>query len=86
MIFVATVRVPVAGEVEPMPSPALSVVRRSQQVVDHLLPGIGGLISQEGFDLSWRGRQSDQVKVGAADEITPFCARYGGNGFALTVS
>ena len=52
----------VAGHVEPVPAPALAVVRRGQQPVDHLGEGVGRLVGQERLDLLRRRRQADQVE------------------------
>ena len=58
----------VARQVQPVPRPALAVVRRGEQPVDDLLEGVRGLVGEERLDLFRRGRQAGQVERGAADQ------------------
>ena len=64
------VRLRVADKVEPVPAPALAVVRRREQAVDEALPGVGALILLEGLDLLQGRRQPGQV-VGCAPDQCP---------------
>src|SRR5438034_488566 len=57
-----------AGDVEPVPAPALAVVRRGEQAVDETFVGVGRLVTEPSLDFLARRRQADQVEVGAADE------------------
>ena len=74
LVELVAVGVGVAGEVEPVPAPALAVVRRREQPVDHLLVGVGRLVVEERVDLLRRRRQAGQVEGDAADE----CSRVAG--------
>ena len=58
----------VPGDVEPVPAPALAVVRRGQQPVDDPGEGVGRIIAEEGRDLLGGRRQADQVEGDAADQ------------------
>ena len=58
----------VAGDIQPVPAPLFAVMGRRQQVIDHLFPGVRRLVLDEGLDFGGRGRQPDQVEVGAADQ------------------
>jgi len=49
----------VAGNVEPMPAPALAVPRRSQQPIDDSGEGVGRFVSNKSGDFFGFGRQSD---------------------------
>ena len=51
VIFVHAGGVGVAGDVEPMTSPAFAIVRRGKQAVDDLGVGVWGMVGQEGADL-----------------------------------
>ena len=68
MIAVLTGSVGVSHQVEPMPSPTLSVLRRRQQVIHHFGEGIGGLVLQKIFDLGGRRRQPGQIIGGPANQ------------------
>ena len=62
------VGVGVAGQVEPVPAPALAVVRRGEQPVDQPLVGVGPGVGEEGLDLGGRRRQAEQVEAEPADQ------------------
>ena len=64
-------RVGIAGQVQPVTPPALSVVAGVQQPLDHVLVGIGTLILQVGFDFGGGGRHSHQVQVGPPQQLQP---------------
>ena len=61
----------VAGHVQPIAGPALAVVGRGQQAVDHGFMGLGRGIPQEGLDLLGGRRQADQVKGDPAKPGAP---------------
>ena len=61
-------RVGVAGQVEPVPAPALAVGRRRQQAVHHLGEGVGRFVLEEGVHLLRRRRQAGQVEGRPADQ------------------
>ena len=58
----------VADQVEPVPGPALAVVRAGEQPIDQSLVGVGCAIGQEGRDVCGRGRKPGQVEREAADQ------------------
>ena len=55
-----------ASQVQPVPSPALSVMRGRQQALDDALVGIRRRIVQKRFHLDRIGRQADQIEVDPA--------------------
>ena len=57
------VGVGVAGQVEPVPAPALAVVRRRQQAIHQALVGVGPRVGDEVVDLLRRRRQAEQVEA-----------------------
>ena len=59
-----------ADQVQPMASPALAVVGRGQQAVDHLPVVLRGLIGLVPFDVARRGRQAGQA-IGDPAKPTP---------------
>ena len=65
----------IAHQVEPVASPALSIVRADEQPVDKPLVGVGGLIGHECGDLLGGGREAGQVIAQAADQGS--LARFG---------
>src|SRR5688500_17337647 len=72
--FVA-LAVRIANQVEPMTRPALPVVRRGEQLVDQLRPGIGRGVFEERVHFGRRGRQPEKIQVGAADQRALIGAR-----------
>ena len=68
-IQAAVVVFAVAGDVEPDAAPALAVVRRCEQAVDHFGEGVGRGVFFEGRDFFGRGRQAGQVEASAADQV-----------------
>ena len=64
-----------AGQVEPVPAPALAVVRAGQQPIDELVVGVGRRIGDERLDLLRRRRQADQVEVRAANQLAAIGGR-----------
>ena len=58
-------RVGVAHQVQPVAAPTLAVARRSEQAIDQLFVGVGGLVVDELFHLLRRGRKSMEIEVGA---------------------
>ena len=67
-VALVAVRLRVAHEIEPVPSPAFAVVGRCQQAVDQAFPGVGPLVPLEGLDLLERRRQSGQVVARPPDQ------------------
>ena len=63
----------IAGQIQPVAPPALSVVRRGQQAVDHLGEGQRRAVPDEGLHLLRRGGQADQVQAGPPYEYPPPC-------------
>ena len=72
VVLGVAVGVGVAGDVEPVPAPALAVVRRGEQAVDQPLVGVGRVVGEERRRLppaSAAGRC--RSNVGPADERAP---------------
>ena len=67
-VALETVRVGVAGEVEPLYRHVLAVVRRSQQAVEGLGPGFRRTIGEESLQVGIGRRQAGQVEGGAAEQ------------------
>ena len=61
-------RVGVPGDVEPVASPALAVIWRSQQAIDQLVVGLRRFVGEKFRDLFRGGRQSGEVERRAPDE------------------
>ena len=62
-ILLVAVAVGIAGQVEPVPPPALAEMRRSQQPIDEPLDGIGLRVAEKRGDFVGRRRQADQVEI-----------------------
>ena len=61
-------RIGIAGQVEPVPSPAFTVVPAGQEAIDHPGVGTGLLVSQEGLDVFPRWGQSSQIESHASNQ------------------
>ena len=57
-----------AHQIEPVPGPALAIVRRDQQPVDDLFISLRGIVGKERRDLFGRGRQAGEVEGDAAQQ------------------
>ena len=68
-------RVGIAGDVEPVPSPAFAVGTRSEEPVDDALPGIGRRVSEEGVELLGRRGEAGEVERDAPQERAPIGER-----------
>ena len=55
-------------QVKPVPGPFFTVVPGLEQPVDQVLPRVGRLVLLERLDLGGGRRQSNQVKIGSADQ------------------
>ena len=73
-VLVESIRVGVAGDIEPVSPPFLTVVRAGQKSFDDTFPGTGSGVGQEGCDLSRRGRQSGEIEADASEEDSSCCA------------
>jgi hypothetical protein len=58
----------IARDIEPMASPFFSELRRSQQAIYHFFKRLRIAIIEERGDFFGRGRQTDQVKINAAQQ------------------
>ena len=67
-VLVEAVRVGIAGDVEPVAAPTLTVVRRGEEPVDDPGERVGALVGEEILDLGFRRRQADQIERGAAEQ------------------
>src|SRR5262245_64074669 len=69
LVELEAITVRVAGQVEPVTAPALSIVGRSEQPVDHVLPGSWPGVGEKRFDLGRGRRQADEVQRHPAQEL-----------------
>ena len=67
-IFFIAVRVRIAGQIKPLASPALSVVRRLKKTIDDPLIGVRRLVRQERIHFGWCGREAGEVKRDTAEQ------------------
>ena len=67
-VFVHAVGVGVAGDVEPVASPAFAVAGGFEEFVDEARPGFIPGVGEEGVDLLGGGREAVEIEVGAPDE------------------
>ncbi len=67
-VDVISVRVGIAGEIEPLHRHPLTVMRRGEQPIDHLVISIRRIIGQERIQLSRSGRQSGQIECHATQQ------------------
>ena len=58
----------IVGDIQPMPSPSLAVLRRSEHSIDQSLPRIGGSIGNEVIHLFRSWRDAEQIKTQASDQ------------------
>ena len=65
----------VMRHVHPVSAPALAVMRRGQQPLDHASEGVGAVVADEIRDLLGSRRQADQVEAHASDERSPVRVR-----------
>src|SRR5439155_19702892 len=63
-----TFGVSIAGHVEPVSAPALAVLARGQQPIDESSEGIRDLVCNKRACFFLTGRQTEEVKVGSADQ------------------
>ena len=62
LVLFKAVGVGVARRIQPMPPPALAIVRRGEQPLDLLLIGVGAVVGQKRIHLRDRRRQADQIE------------------------
>src|SRR5262249_49779480 len=67
-VVLETVALREAGEIEPVSSPTLAVMRRGEQAIDELLVGVGRGVVHEGIDFRRRWRQADEIERNPANE------------------
>ena len=63
LVLVVAVGVAVMHDVEPVPAPALAIMRTGEQPIDERLVGVGIGVVDEGFDFLGSRRQADQVET-----------------------
>ena len=68
LVLFETVGVRVTRGIEPLPAPALAVVRRTEQALDCCLVSILRLVGEEGVHFGDGWRQADQVQAQAAKQ------------------
>ena len=61
----------VAGGVEPVPRPALAIMRRGEQTIDEPLVGVGRSVGEKFVDVVRLRRESEQIEIGALDQRVP---------------
>ncbi len=71
LVLVVAVRFAKVDHVEPVPRPALAVLRRREQLINERLESLRVLVTNERFDFLWCGRQPDQVEVQPTDQRAP---------------
>ena len=71
LILVVAVRLAVVNDVQPVPRPALAVVRRREQSFHQLFVGLRVLVRSKRFDLLRLRRQAGQVEVESANQRAP---------------
>ena len=72
-ILIHAIGVGIAGDVQPVSPPALSITGRRQQVVDKTLPGVRLIIENEGLYLLRGGWQAMQVQIGPSHQSAAAC-------------
>src|SRR5262249_47978060 len=72
-IRVVTRSIGVTYHVHPMPAPALAIVRRREQALDEVRPGIRRLVVEKRIQLLRRGRQANEIEMNAARERALGC-------------
>ena len=72
--FIAS-RVGITNDIEPVSSPAFTIMFGFEQVIDQPWPGIRRGIIDEGRHLLGGGWQADEIEIGATDECSPFGLR-----------
>ena len=68
VIEFVTVGFGVADEVEPVPGPALAVVRGGEQAFHNSFEGLRRLVGEKGIHFGGRGRLTGEIEGDAADE------------------
>ncbi len=61
-VLIKSVRIGIPGDVQPVPSPANTVLRRFQQALDHFLEGVSRVVCQIRSKFFRSRRQTDQIK------------------------
>ena len=82
LIALKAIRVGVADDVQPVPSPSLAVMRAGKQPIDKFLVSIRRVVGEKRFDLFGRGRQPDQIEIQAAYQRSAIPLREGFNPLA----
>ena len=85
-VLLVAVAVRVASGIEPVPPPALAVVWRREQPIDHLLVSVGRFVFQKRIDLFRCGREAGEVERHAAEECGLVRFRRGRKPFLLEAS
>ena len=67
-VALEAVGVGVAGEVQPLHRHVLAVVRRSEETVEGLGPGVGRFVGEERLQVGIGGRQAGEVEGGASEQ------------------
>src|SRR4030095_9333395 len=67
-MVVVAVRVCVSSQVEPVPSPPFTVVRRLEQLINQTLVSVGSAVRYEGINLLERRSQAQQIEAETADQ------------------
>ena len=71
LILVVAVRLAVVNDVQPVPRPALAVLRRREQSFHQLLVSLRVLVRRERLDLVRLRRQADEIEIHAANQRPP---------------
>ena len=68
LVLVVTVRLPVVDDIQPMPSPAFTILRGGEQTIHHPLIGQGRRVVDEGLDFLRCWRKADEIKGKASNQ------------------
>ena len=68
LVFFVAIGIGVVRGVEPVAGPHFAVVRGSEEAVDLLFVGVGGLVADEGVDFGDGGRQAGEIEREAAEQ------------------
>ena len=68
LVLLEPVRIGVAGRIQPVPTPAFAVMRRSQQSGHRSIPCIRGFVGEEPIHLGRRRRESGEIEVESAQQ------------------
>ena len=75
LIGLKTVGIGIAGQIQPLPGPMLSITGRGKKALNDLFTGVRGIIIEKGIDFPNRRWQSDKPEAYSA-QPTGFVRRF----------